>query len=132
MKKLIPILIAIPIAVIVIAADTVTIPVTKTAGSTTSATSKTIDGYIDTIKIDITGVTTSSVSVKVDGELVYTNAAVTADVIVRPRVTSVDTLGANTNVATRVLCAMDKIVVSCTESGPASGTHYVTVKIDDK
>lgn len=137
MKKLIPILIAIPIAVIVMAADSVTVETTNLGIITnTLSTAKGVDGYIEAIKIVPSITSTSAVTIAVGGETVYANATLTGTVTVRPRFTTLTPAGATwtggTNATARFYCVNEKIDVTISELNALTNTVKVTIKLDDK
>jgi hypothetical protein len=116
--------------------------VAKIGTNATTAVSGTqvISGYVDAIGINVPAGTTSSVIVvtsPVAGPdvMLYTNAAVTADVASRTRVAQTDNAGADLSgagtVVERYLAVGDTVTVTITQSSGETGVTFTTsIKLD--
>ena len=112
------------------------VEVANVANTTNSVTYGTVAGKINTIVIDVTGVTTGTVTVTSarTGEAFLTTT-VSADAVKRPRV-SIDTVlgaaaGAGTNALEMFYLSNDTLTFSVAETAPAADSTYTITVITE-
>lgn len=92
---------------------------------TNSLTKNNLEGYVESIHIDITGTTTGTVTILTPYETLFTNT-VTADTNIRPRFVVTDNTGATQGGGTscweRVYLDYDSLVFTVVEMAPVTNT----------
>jgi len=118
---------------VVALADGFVISVANKGGSTETVTQpgSAVSGYIEDIRVDVTGTTTGTLSIaRSNGEVIFTNsAAITADRTFRPRMPVCDKngteIGATTGSWQRVYLNSEKLTVSLSETAPSTNTYKI-------
>lgn len=124
----------IPVAV-VLAADQVAVDLVGKADTTSTNTTHAISGFVESIFIDVTGTTASTVTVATASETLL-SVVVTADATYRPRILTHSTagvvLGPSTNDYSRILLLSAPLTVTMAEHAAATNTCRVVIITDDK
>ena len=116
--------------------DAVMVDVANVLATTTTvaSASSTLNGYIESIRFDVTGTTTGAVTItSSDGESIY-SGTITADKTVRPRmvtqgITGTD-LDAGTNTYARYLMVMEGLTVTLAETAAVTNSYKIKIKLD--
>ena len=116
-------------------ADGFTVAVVNKAATTTAVTapSSAVTGYIEDIRVDVTGATTGTLSIaRANGEVIFTNAAaITADGTYRVRMpvcnVSGTQIGATTGAWEKVYLNNEKLTIQLTEAAPVTNTYKIIV-----
>jgi len=115
-------------------ADGFTISIPSTASSTTTVTTADSPkiGYIEEIYIDVSSVTTGTLTIASATQTLLT-VAVTADATYRPRYATHSSTGSaltgGTNGYSRYLLNSEQLTATLIETSTASGTYKIKVKI---
>jgi len=138
MKKIITVFATLLLVGIGMAGDAIDLALVNKSAVPATASTPQLNGFVDSIYIDVTGTTTGTLSVTSGtGELIYSNTtAITADTTVRPRKQVQDTagvaLGYATNAYERILLVNEKIFVYLSEAAGATNTYYIKIRLSDK
>ena len=104
-----------------------------TGAATVATATQKCEGYIESIHIDVTGVTTGAVNIATGDEVVYTNTTVTADANLRPRVVTHDSTGATLSGGTstwdRIYMDNEDLTVTLLDTAPAGAVYRIKVKM---
>ena len=114
-----------------IAGGSFVVEVANVSGTTTTVSSSNVEGYIESIHIDVTGVTTGTLVISTADEVVFTSS-VTNDASYRPRVADHATDGTAINVSnmsSRVYLDNEKLTFSLAETAVVTNTYKVKVKV---
>ena len=102
---------------------------------TVSVVKANLEGYIESIYIDVTGTTTGTVAILTPYETVYTNT-ITSDTMVRPRLVAHNTTGGQliggTNDYQRVYMDYDSLTFYIYDTSPSATNSTVTYKFSVK
>lgn len=116
-----------------VCADGFVVSVTNKGGTTqvVTAPSSAVSGYIEDIRVDVTGATTGTLNIaRSNGEVIFTNsAAITADATYRPRMPVTDKngvqVGATTGAWEKVYLNSEKLTISLSETAPSTNTYKI-------
>ena len=116
--------------------DAVMVEIANVSATTTtvSTASSTLNGYIESIRFDVTGTTTGAVTItSSDGESIY-SGTITADTTVRPRMVTQGITGSNldtgTNTYARYLMVMESLTVTLAETAVVTNSYKIKIKLD--
>ena len=122
--------IAIPCLVL---ADGFVIEVANKAGTTQTVTgpASAVKGWIEDIRVDVTGTTTGTVTItRANGEVIFSNSTpISADATYRPRAADCDlsgvALAGTSSSVSRVFLNSEKLTVSVAETAAVTNTYKV-------
>jgi hypothetical protein len=103
----------------------------STTNTTTTPSRIDVNGYIDSIHIDVTGTTTGLLTIVSGQDIIVTNT-VTADKVIRPRVTADTSAGVaytgGTNSNEKILLCNERITVRLSETAPTTNNYTIKIK----
>ena len=133
MKKiLIGFLVLVP-AMIAIAGGSFAVSIVNQISTATTASQASVEGFIESIYVDVTGTTTGALSIRDSkGYVIFTNASITADTMFYPRVAIQTQAGAavtGTGQWDRVYLDGEPLTFTLTETAPVTNAYIVTVRV---
>lgn len=104
------------------------------AVTTTNAPTQSYNGFLDSVFVDISGVTTGTVTLTSSrtGEMLF-SAATSVDKVYRPRANVMATNGVTTNYTERIKLVEEPIIITMsTTSTGSTNSHNVYIKISEQ
>ena len=125
------------VGLVIAGPDALTVELVSYPGHTNfTATTKNLNGSLDSIRLDIGSGSTGTMSVVIGSEIVFTNATLAADGIYRPRIGVCNNAGTSYSDVTNALLVPyvfcnEPAVISWAGTNVAYQTNLITIKLTD-